>query len=59
MPGYALVARILMTPNDRTELRVFDTSRTEQDILLKQELGSLEKNNVGKMKQGWEGEGKR
>ncbi|KAK3486820.1 uncharacterized protein B0T23DRAFT_388471 [Neurospora hispaniola] len=50
MPGYALVARILMTPDDRTELRVVDANTTEQDILLKQELDGLEKNNGGKMK---------
>ncbi|KAK3485112.1 hypothetical protein B0T13DRAFT_84445 [Neurospora crassa] len=50
MPGYRLVARILMIPDDRTELSVVDTSRTEQDISLKQELDSLKKNSGGKMK---------
>lgn len=63
-PGYALMARILMTPGDQTELRVVDANRTEQDILLKKELDSLEKEGSGQMKichvlsqagEGWKG----
>ncbi|CCC12775.1 unnamed protein product [Sordaria macrospora k-hell] len=64
-PGYALMARILMTPGDRTEIRVVDANRTEHDILLKQELDILEEKSDGQMKichvlsqagEGWEGE---
>ncbi|KAK3946573.1 hypothetical protein QBC32DRAFT_329165 [Pseudoneurospora amorphoporcata] len=64
-PGYALMARILMTPGDRTEIRVVDANRTEQDILLKKELDNLEEKSGGQMKichvlsqarEGWGGE---
>lgn len=64
-PGYALMARILMAPGDKTEIRVVDANRTEHDILLKQELDKLEKMSGGQMKichvlshagEGWEGE---
>ncbi|KAK3400624.1 hypothetical protein B0T20DRAFT_451396 [Sordaria brevicollis] len=63
-PGYALMARIIMTPGDQTEIRVVDANKTEQDILLKEELDSLEMEGGGQMKilhvlsqagEGWKG----
>ncbi|KAK3939189.1 hypothetical protein QBC46DRAFT_438367 [Diplogelasinospora grovesii] len=37
-PGYSLIARILLTPGDHTKVRVVDANKTEDDILLKEEL---------------------
>lgn len=37
-PGYALIARILADKNDKTQLRVIDANRVENDILLKEQM---------------------
>ena len=37
-PGYALIARILKDPSDRTQLRIIDANKGENDILLKDEM---------------------
>ncbi|KAL1888443.1 hypothetical protein Sste5346_009560 [Sporothrix stenoceras] len=43
-PGFALIARILLTNGDNTQLRAIDSNKTEDDILLREELGV--KNNA-------------
>lgn len=37
-PGYALIARILGDQNDSTQLRIIDANKSEQDILLGDEM---------------------
>lgn len=37
-PGYQLIAKILMTKEDTTQIRVIDANKSENDILLRQEL---------------------
>ena len=37
-PGYALIARILGENEDKTQLRVIDANRTENDVLLKDQM---------------------
>lgn len=49
-PGYGLIARILLTPGDTTELRVIDANNTEDDILMRRELDDFEKNSNGQLK---------
>ncbi|KAF5018063.1 hypothetical protein F66182_9962 [Fusarium sp. NRRL 66182] len=49
-PGYSLLARILLSSNDKTAIRVVDANKTEQDILLKQELQELESQSNGQLK---------
>lgn len=49
-PGYALIARILLTEGDTTEIRVIDANKTEKDILLREELNKFEENSNGQMK---------
>ncbi|ODM17807.1 hypothetical protein SI65_06595 [Aspergillus cristatus] len=44
-PGYQLVARILLTEEDRTEIRVIDANKTEDDILLRTELDQFAQDN--------------
>lgn len=40
-PGYSLIARACLDPNDPTELRVIDANKSEADILLQKELKHL------------------
>lgn len=40
-PGYQLVARILETKDDDTQIAVIDANKSEGDILLKEELQSF------------------
>ena len=42
-PGYQLIARILETEGDDTQIRVVDANKSEADILLKDELEKLQK----------------
>lgn len=49
-PGYGLLARILLTPGDATELRVIDANNTENDILMRDELDEFERNSRGQLK---------
>ncbi|PVH74043.1 hypothetical protein DL98DRAFT_605724 [Cadophora sp. DSE1049] len=37
-PGYALIARILSDKDDKTQLRVIDANKSENDILLKDQM---------------------
>lgn len=63
-PGYSLIARILLTPGDTTELRVIDANQTESDILMRRELDEFKKISNGRLKimyvlsgpdEGWNG----
>ncbi|KAL1593157.1 hypothetical protein SLS60_010764 [Paraconiothyrium brasiliense] len=63
-PGYALIARILLSSGDKTEVRVVNANKTEKDILLKDELEKMEKDGNGQLKvthvlshagDGWKG----
>ncbi len=49
-PAYSLLARVLLTKGDKTQLRVVDANKTEGDILLHQELSDFEKNAGGQLK---------
>ncbi|KAL7765955.1 hypothetical protein ACKLNR_003871 [Fusarium oxysporum f. sp. zingiberi] len=49
-PGYSLLARILLSNNDKTEVRVVDANKTEADILLKEELEDFETKAHGQLK---------
>ena len=49
-PGYSLIARICLDPNDPTELRVIDANKGEADILLQKELKHFEEVGNGKLK---------
>ncbi|KLP17129.1 Uncharacterized protein LW94_12112 [Fusarium fujikuroi] len=49
-PGYSLLARVLLSNNDKTEIRVVDANKTEADILLKEELEEFEKKSNGQLK---------
>lgn len=49
-PGYTLIARILLSDGDKTELRVVDANKTEEDILLRGELDRLERDSNGQLK---------
>ncbi|KAI5458057.1 hypothetical protein BGZ63DRAFT_466622 [Mariannaea sp. PMI_226] len=42
-PGYSLIARILLTNDDETQVRMVDANKTEADILLRNELNAIEK----------------
>lgn len=63
-PGYALIARILLSLGDKTQIRVVDANKSEKDILLKDELEKMEKDGNGQLKithvlshagDGWKG----
>lgn len=49
-PGYALLARAMMSPDDKTEIRVVDANKSENDILLKEALDEAERNSNGRLK---------
>lgn len=49
-PGYSFVARSCLTKDDKTEIRVIDANKAEQDILLRKELAEYEKMSQGRMK---------
>ena len=49
-PGYALIARVCLDASDRTELRVVDANKAENDILLRKELAHFEEISNGKLK---------
>jgi nitrate reductase (NAD(P)H) len=49
-PGHSLIARILLSENDSTQIRVIDANKTEQDILLKKELEKMERDSKGQLK---------
>jgi len=49
-PGYALIARVLMTDGDETQIRVVDANKSEKDILLKEALDKFERDGKGQLK---------
>jgi len=49
-PGYALLARAILSSFDKTEIRVVDANKSEKDILLKEALDGLEQNSGGRLK---------
>jgi nitrate reductase (NAD(P)H) len=49
-PGYSLIARAVLSSDDKTEIRVVDANKTEKDILLKDELEQFEKQSEGRLK---------
>lgn len=49
-PGYSLIARVLLTDGDKTQLRVVDANKTKADILLHEELSDFEKKSTGQLK---------
>ncbi|KAF9538421.1 hypothetical protein EC957_006768 [Mortierella hygrophila] len=63
-PIYQLIRAIARDPTDRTEVRLIYANRTENDILLHEELLQLEKESAGRVKisftlssppEGWKG----
>jgi nitrate reductase (NAD(P)H) len=49
-PGYSLLARALLSSDDKTQIRVVDANKSEKDILLKEELDHFERSNGGRLK---------
>jgi nitrate reductase (NAD(P)H) len=49
-PGYALLARALLSPTDKTEIRVIDANKSEKDILLRESLDDFEKRSNGRLR---------
>ncbi|PWY73543.1 nitrate reductase [Aspergillus eucalypticola CBS 122712] len=48
-PAYALIARILLTDGDKTEIRVIDANKTTSDILLRDQLDKFVKDSAGQL----------
>jgi nitrate reductase (NAD(P)H) len=48
-PGYSLIARIMLSENDSTNVRVVDANKTEADILLKKELDGFVDGSNGRL----------
>ncbi|KAF2758588.1 hypothetical protein EJ05DRAFT_452115 [Pseudovirgaria hyperparasitica] len=49
-PGYALLARILQSADDETQLRVVDANKSETDILLREEMDAFVEKGKGRLK---------
>jgi nitrate reductase (NAD(P)H) len=49
-PGFQLLARVLRTKGDDTEIRVVDANKTEDDILLREQLHELEESHPNQIK---------
>ncbi len=49
-PGYLLIARVCLTLFDKTELRVIDAYKSENDILLRGNLEELERESYRHLK---------
>jgi nitrate reductase (NAD(P)H) len=49
-PGYSLLARIVLDPDDETEVRVIDANKSEDDILLQKDLQQLVETSQRKLK---------
>ena len=63
-PGYQLIAKILRTKDDRTQLRVVDANKSQGDILLREQLDNFAKEYKDQFKithvlshpaNGWDG----
>ncbi|KAF9884796.1 hypothetical protein FE257_001212 [Aspergillus nanangensis] len=64
-PGYQVIARILLTEGDETKIRVVDANKTEDDILMREELDAFAREHPGQIEvahvlshpgEGWKGE---
>jgi nitrate reductase (NAD(P)H) len=49
-PGYSLIARVVLTDGDETQIRVVDANKSEQDILLREELEEFVRIGNGQLK---------
>ncbi|KAK5943376.1 hypothetical protein PMZ80_004383 [Knufia obscura] len=49
-PGYSLIERILKENDGKTQVRIVDANKTEDDILLHEKLDEAEKQSQGKIK---------
>jgi nitrate reductase (NAD(P)H) len=49
-PGYALMARVLQTEGNETEVKGVDANKTGEDIMLKGELDRFEKESDGRVR---------
>jgi nitrate reductase (NAD(P)H) len=49
-PGYSLIARALLSSDDKTRICIVDANKSEKDILLKEELDNFEKNSNGRLR---------
>jgi nitrate reductase (NAD(P)H) len=49
-PCYSIIQRIMSEEDCKTEVRVLDANNTEADILLREEMESLQKSSNGRMK---------
>ncbi|QLI74239.1 Nitrate reductase [Metarhizium brunneum] len=49
-PGYALVARVIMTPQDKTTISLIDANKTEDDILMRDELDQFRRESRDKLR---------
>lgn len=49
-PGYALIARAMLSSDDKTQIRVIDANKSETDILLRDALDGFEKKSDGRLK---------
>lgn len=49
-PGYSLIARVLLSSDDKTQIRVVDTNKSKKDILLREKLDEFEKNSDGRLR---------
>ena len=49
-PAYALIERILGETSGKTQVKVIDANKTEDDILLREKLDEAEKSSQGKIK---------
>lgn len=49
-PGFSLIARVCLTPNDETKLRVIDANKGADDILLHEDLDRYEAMSDGRIK---------
>ncbi|KJK76320.1 hypothetical protein H634G_08380 [Metarhizium anisopliae BRIP 53293] len=49
-PGYALVARVIMTPQDKTKISLIDANKTEGDILMRDELDQFQQESRDKLR---------
>lgn len=49
-PGYQLICRIILSKDDKTEIRVIDGNRSEADILLRDDMDRLQESHPEQLK---------
>lgn len=49
-PGYQIIAHILSSPGDKTQINLLDANKTQNDILLYKELTQFEKDHPDQLK---------